>query len=285
MELWFIYSLLSALFVWFFSFSSKLSVEKNHNPSLVIFYAMFSASLCAIIWLFFSEIVDYWKIYISMFYWFLNWAFYVITTITRMQSLKFIDTSIYFPIYKAISPISLIIIMILFFWEILNSNQIIWVLLWIMVPLILIWINKKSNKNKKWYYYLFLWLIWALLASISAKLAIQNWVNISIYILVSLLTWTLFSFILFFKNIKKEFKYSVLHIRKTAIITWILHFLWFYFFVKAIELWNNISVAYIVQSLYIIIPIILAVIFYKEQFDYKKFIAILLTILSILFLK
>ena len=289
MKIWFIYSLLSALFVWFYSFSSKLSVEKNHNPSLITYYSMIVASLCAIIWLFFSDISFNKIMYLSILFGFFNGAFYVITTITRMESLKYIDTSIYFPIYKAILPISLIIVMVIFFWEKLTINEIIWVIFWITVPILLIWVNKKSKQISKWYYYLLIWIMWALLASISAKLSILNGVNIQVYIFISLVTWTILSYIVFYNNIKKNIInniiYSRLDIKRTAIITWILQFLWFYFFMKALELWNNISVVYVVQSLYIIIPIMLSILFYKENFGYKKFLAVCLTILSILFLK
>ena len=189
-------------------------------------------------------------IYISILFGCFNGGFYVITTITRIKSLKYINTSMYFPIYKAISPILLVFIMMLFFSETLDFGEIIWIILWVTVPLLLIWRNKKSKQIKKWYYYLIIWMLWALIASISAKMIVWYWGNIFIYMLSSLCTWALFSFITFYKNIKKNILHSNLHIKRITIITGVLNFTCFIFFMKAIEEWDNLWVIYMSNWLY-----------------------------------
>lgn len=100
----------------------------------------------------------------------------------------------------------------------------------------------------------------------------------------TLFTWSVTSFITY-KYIKNDKDYSILHIKRTWIITGLLNFLTFYFFVKAVTLWDNLWVVYTIQSLYIVIPIILSIIFYKEHFDMKKLIAIILTVATVFFLK
>jgi len=284
METWFIYALLSLITAWFFSFSSKMSIEKNHNPALVTFYSMVVALFCWLVLLFFSW-EKFGNIWLAGFLWTINWSLYLVTTLTRIKSLKYIDTSIYFPIYKALGPLLLIFITVWFFSETLTYTEVFWIFLWVSVPLILVWKNKKSKDTKKWIKYLIIWLITALMASVSVKISTIYDVNVFLYTIFSLIAWSVLSVIVHKFDKKDKTDYSILHIKRIWIITWILNFTTFYCFVKAISLWNNLTVVYTIQSLYIIIPIILSIMIYKEHFDIKKFIAILLTVATIFFLK
>ena len=287
MELWFIYALLSALFAWFFSFSSKLSVEKNHNPNIVTFYSSIIAfGLVVVLVLFFPQ-EAYWNILLWFVAGFFNGCLYAITILTRIKSLKYIDTSIYFPVYKSIWPVLVVIIWIFIFSEVLSMKEIIWVILWIIVPILLIWRNRKSKKTRKWIYYLVIWLLFSIVTVFIAKLVVNYSIWSNYYIMFSFLFTALFT--IYLNNRKKvnnkSISYSISKIKRVWIITWIMNFLSFYFFMKAIELWNNLWVIYTINSLYIIVPIILSILYYKEHFDFKKFLAILLTIVSLFFLK
>lgn len=283
LELRFLYALWSMVTAWLFTFSTKIQVEKNHNPALVTFYSMIVALLCWI-FLFLYKGENPWNILLCFLLWLSNGILYLITTLTRIESLKFIDTSIYFPIYKSLAPLFLVVIAILFLWEKLSIKESIWVILWIAVPLILIWKNKKSNNTKRWIKFMIIWLATAIWAAILVKIWAIYKVNMVLYTIFSLWAWSILSILLHRNNTKKHSKYSLLHIKRTWIITWVLNFTAFYFFVKAIEIWNNLWIVYTLQSLYILVPIILSIIIYKEHFDTKKLIAIILTIATIFFL-
>lgn len=282
MEPRFIYAILSTISTWLFSFFQKISVEQNHNPALVTFYSL---TLAAIFWLIYLPIsgTPLWNIWLWLLLWIVNWFLYFITTITRIKSLNYIDTSIYFPIYKWLAPIFIVLIWLYYFWEILTTKEFIWVALWILVPVILIWRNKKSNNTSKWIKFLFIWLLASTIAAATIKLWTNGWVNIIVYMTVSLITGSIAAFVLHKKRNKKT-SYSIIKIKRIWILTGVFQFLWFYFLLKAIEIWNNLWVSFTMQSLYIIIPIILSIIFYREHFDKKKFIAIILTLSSIFFL-
>lgn len=286
MEAWFIYWIASVLITWLFTFSSKISVEKNHNPNLVTFY---SAIVAFFSWIIFF-IISNWKsidFKIEIILWAINWIAYLITNLTRIKSLNYIDTSIYFPTYKALWPILIIISSYFYFQEKFTTNQFIWIILWIIVPLLLVTRNSKSKNIKKWIIFLLIWLFSSIFSSFAVKYASIFQVNIVLIVVISLFFQTVWSYALLKRNTKNQIKkdFSHHHIKKIWIITWILNFLGFYSFTNAVNLSWSLWLVYVLQSLYIVIPITLSIIIYKEHFDQKKFIAIVLTILSIYFIK
>ncbi len=282
MEKWFLFALLSMLASWFFTFSSKFSVEKNHNPLLVTFYSSTIAAFCWFILLAYIWDIK-WNLMLAILWWLWNWFLYLITSITRIVWLKYLDASIYFPIYKTITPIVLVVVALLFMWETLTTKELIWIILGVFVPLMLLWANKKSNDSLKWYLYIFLSVFTTIWALIITKYAISKWADVTLFSIFALLWSSIFSFLFNIKKTKKAIYWNK-YLKRTWIITWILNFLTIYFFNVALSYWNNIWVLYTLQSLYIVIPIILSIIIYKEHFNLKKFIAVILTIASIYFL-
>lgn len=284
MNEWFIYWIISIISTGFFSFSSKISVEKNHNPNLVTFYSSLIAAICSILYFIYSDWVIK-NFYLEIILWITNWLFYLVTVLTRIKSLKYIDTWVYFPIYKALWPILLLIISILYLSEKFTTIQSLWILLWICVPFLLITKKSKSKNIKKWLIYLFVWLLAAIISWLSVKYASIYKVNILLVVVYSLFFQTIWAYYLLKKHSRTDQNFSFDKIKSVWIVTWLLNFIGFYSFTSAVNLSWSIWLIYVMQSLYIIIPIILSVIMYKEHFDFKKFIAILLTITSIYFMK
>ncbi len=284
METWFIYWLSSIFITGLFTFSSKISVEKNHNPNLVTFY---SAVVAFITWIAFFVLTKWTSVNFALevLLWAINWIAYLITNLTRIKSLKYIDTSIYFPIYKALWPILIIFASFFYFREKFTIYQDLWILLWIVVPLILVSKKSKSKNIKKWIIYLLFWLVSSIFSSFAVKYASIFQVNIVLVVVISLFFQTIWSYTLLKWNSKQDIDFSHHHIKKIWIITWILNFLGFYSFTEAVNLSWSLWLVYVMQSLYIVIPIILSIIIYKEWFDLKKLIAIVLTITSIYFIK
>jgi drug/metabolite transporter (DMT)-like permease len=172
---------------------------------------------------------------------------------------------------------------IFIFWESLNLKESIWIMVWIMVPLMLI--TKSENKIQK---NLKMWVYLVIITSIFAS--ISNWfnksmysfnLNIDLFIVFSLILWTiisLFSYKYFDKKTKKH--YSKKGIYGFSILLGIIHFIAFYVFTLAVE-WN-LAIAYTINSFSILIPIILSVFFYKEEMTFKKAFVIFLSIISML---
>ncbi|MDD2871337.1 MAG: EamA family transporter [Candidatus Gracilibacteria bacterium] len=284
MNEWFIYGIISIISTGFFSFSSKISVEKNHNPNLVTFYSSLIAAICSILYFIYSDGVIK-NFYLEIILGITNGLFYLVTVLTRIKSLKYIDTGVYFPIYKALGPILLLIISILYLSEKFTTIQSLGILLGICVPFLLITKKSKSKNIKKGLIYLFVGLLAAIISGLSVKYASIYKVNILLVVVYSLFFQTIGAYYLLKKHSRTDQNFSFDKIKSVGIVTGLLNFIGFYSFTSAVNLSGSIGLIYVMQSLYIIIPIILSVIMYKEHFDFKKFIAILLTITSIYFMK
>ena len=216
----------------------------------------------------------------------INGLFYFIAIILRIESLKNITSIMYFPIYKMLWPVLILIIWILFFSEKLTYFELFWIFLWITVPLLLIWKDdkKKQNNLTKGLILLVISTLFAVLSSASWKIIMINNMNIYLFMFLTSITWTITSYYLYrrnHKNIDREFWINKL--KRTWILSGVILFFSIYFFTSS-TIWN-LWVVYTINSFSILIPIILSIIIYKEHFDFKKSIAIVLTLLSLLFLK
>ena len=208
--------------------------------------------------------------------------FFYLSVLTRIKSMENIDNVIFYPLYKTFWPILVTLISIFYFKESLDFYESLWIVLGICIPLLLI--SRAESKLQK---NLFLWimfmlltaLVWAV-APIFVKLANNQWFDTMTYVFISFVIGIFFSY-LWFVYEKKTNKISNQEwVGKFAIIIWVLHFMTFYSYTKAFE--GNIAIAFTINSFAILIPIILSIIFYGEHFNFKKWVVIVLSIVSIL---
>lgn len=283
MDTWFIYALLSGLTAGLYSFFLKVSAEKNHSGSLVTTYSMFVASGLALVFFTLSldKINPFWLFVLTAS---VNGTFYLIATITRVASLKNIHTTIYFPIYKTLGPALMLLIGIFVFSEQLNSSQWIGFLLGISVPLMLI-SKKESIKQinlKKGLTYLFIGTLFGVLSSSTAKVVTLNDFNVFGYIFLSSLIGGFISLI-YYKQTSKQKTEPDDKLKRIGVLNGVILFLSTYFFIKATT--GNLVIVYAINSYSILVPIILSIFIYKEHFNLKKGVAIILTLLSLFFLQ
>ena len=288
MEFWILYALLSAILVGLANFGVKIIVEKKYDINLFYLYAN------AISFLLFSWILLFqWKLYevISNASTFLiilttiNISFLSLSIITRWISLRNIDTVIFYPIYKTISPIIITLISLFLFQESLNPREALGIWVWVFVPLLLITrTENKIQKNlSKWLIFIAITAGISVIASSMPKIAHVYNLDIDTFLLYGFLIGTILSqAILFFQ--KQQDNTNSEEKRKAPLyfwcILWLLHFGGMYFFIHAM-VWN-LAIVFTLQSFSILIPIILSIIFYWEHFNLKKGIVIALSIVSIL---
>jgi len=278
-----LYASLSALWAWISAFLTKISAEKNYNSFLYTWYTFLSAAFFSFLFYIYSlEHLD--KFIFLLIIWIIMGIAYTMTIISKIESLKNISTTIYFPLYKVISTILAFIIWISFFSDTIKTNEIMGVILWLLVPLVLI--NKKEHlKHKNLKKGLFMCIISIIFAVITVSMSkIVNFyeLNLFFYIFVWTFTWWILSLLQYNKKHKINTN-SISKIKRISIINWFIIVIWSIFFVKALS-WN-FWVVYTINSFSILIPMILSVIFYKDNLDLRKIIAIILTILSMLFFK
>ena len=160
METWIFWALLSAVIGGFYSFSFKMIAQRNYDTHLATLYSYFIASvLIGLGCLFFWNLDDSLPAFILViFLALLNIWFYTASIHSRVESMRSIDSVIFFPLYKTFWPIIVTAISILVFRETLSTSDILGIIVWITVPLLLL--TKSENRIQKnlyrWVYY---WII------------------------------------------------------------------------------------------------------------------------------
>jgi len=285
MEIWIIWALLSAIIWWFYSFSFKIIAERNYDTHLATFYSYFIASIligmgCIIFWNLDDSLP---ALFLVILLAFLNIWFYTASIHSRVESMRSIDSVIFFPLYKTFWPIFVTAISILWFKESLSSSDVFGIIVWITVPLLLL--TKTENRiQKNLYRWVVFVLITVFLTSISSVLPKYTQVaslNIWIFILFSFLFWVIFSYFWYKRHEKnKKRAYNNHGLLKFSFLVWFLHAGAFYSFLRAME--GNLAIAFTINSFSILVPIVLSIIFYWEHFNFKKWVVIGLSIVSIL---
>lgn len=281
METWIIYGLIGAIFIWVWNFYSKFITEKKINRNRVFIYSMFSFTFISFLFLLFSS----WYMYLTLLI-AISAAIRVITGIEKhlfsMESLKYIESSLYFPIHQITHIFLVLIIWIIAFQEYLWLYQIAAMLLWIVIVLLLT--DKESRKiqidYKKWLFFLIISNIFLLTSSTINKYVAHVWVDIPSYMFASGLAWTLYLSLSkkdAFETVDKSKKITEM---KLWFSRWFFFSIWYLCVLHALTNWPFVLVQ-ILLILSILIPILLSIIVFKEPVNEKKIWAFLLFIVMI----
>ena len=284
MEIFIIWAIISAITSWLYNFWFKVITEKNYSTYYSTLWSYSVAAFLAFLFLVYDNFswfqnISLWLLFLFAFG---NIFFFYLSVITRVKSMENIDNVIFYPLYKTFWPILVTCISIFYFQEYLSFYEFLWIIIWILVPLMLI--TKKESKRQK---NLFLWILFMLLtacvgsiAPIFVKLSNNIGFDTMTYVFVSFAIGIIFSYIGHRYESKKTKKvFNIKGIRRFALIIGVLHFMTFYSYVKAFE-WN-IAIAFTINSFAILIPIILSIFFYNEHFNLRKAFVILLSFLSL----
>jgi drug/metabolite transporter (DMT)-like permease len=287
METWLIYAIASIFLAGIYSFLVKVASHKHYSPSLITGYWYLSAAVFSGVYLLYTDINwDNLGILIAISS--IQVVFYFFSTLTRMESMKNIDSVLFFPIFKTISPILVTVSWLLIFQEALSIKEIIWILVWITVPLLLISTHEKKRQVnlKRGLIFLVYSSLLVLVSTLMIKQASVLLLDLQLFVFVSAIAGLIVSWVSY-KTIQKQHKkkwidkkYSTKNIYSFAVILGFFNVISFYTFAKALE--GNLAIAFTINSFSILIPIILSIIFYKDHFNMKKAFVIGLSIVSIL---
>ena len=284
---WFIFALLSALFAGLHAFTQKMAVERGYSSTVInILNTAVSAMLATSVVLYLGVGTSKALLY-GLFLGALNGAMHMFGSIIRMDGLRYVDTAIFFPLYKTIGPIFTVIFGVLFFKEWFSANEMIGIVLGIVIPLLLIHKSEKTRQANLYKGLLFV-VLSALFTAISAtvaKFSTGMIGNVFLFVAASHAFGALSGLVSYKagsrSNVFKPFKdKSVIQL---GVLGGVLQFATFSCFMFAFKN-GSLAIVYTINSFYILIPIILSIIFYKEHFNLRKALAIGLSILAILFL-
>lgn len=282
MEIWMVYSLIAMWFIWFMWFFQKIVAErKSINTQSFIFYSYWVQSIIWIILMFIlgKSFILSEEVFI---YGFLTTFLYISIIESRVQSLKYVDTSTYFIIYRVFSSILLLILGQMIFWELITVNEYVWIFLGFIIFYLLL--EKKDQKEsdfdfKKGIKYIFMGIILISIIQILTKNFVLSWEDIFSLFIVQGISGVCITIL---KSNKKEQLRKIKNKKDLSFLIFngCIVYCAIFFNTLAFEQWD-VAIVYKIISYSIFIPIILSIIFYKEKITFKKLLAFVLTIASI----
>ena len=291
MELWFWVVIVSAICAGVSNFYFKQAAARGYSAELFSFYGgIFSVLGIGSLVLVFNAPTQGFGIY-GLFA-FLAGAIAGLTNIFKILALRFIDSTIYFPLYKLLAPAIAIVVGVTYFGERFTALEWVGMALGLLVPLILITPSEKTRQNN-----IFLGLVLiALTAATSASSAVLN--KLATDAALPLLTVLLFASFgvvagsgsatirkLGFSRFIQEIKLSTsVGLMRGAVLRAFLISLSLAGTLYAFANGGTLAVVQTIHSMYILIPIVLAIIFYNEHWNWHKALAIGLSVVSLAFL-
>jgi len=203
----------------------------------------------------------------------------------RIESLKYIDSVLFFPLNKVFSPLIVVIGGILWFGDSLSAIQYIGIVLSLSVPLILV-SSVERVRQKNLPLGLRLLFVSTVLSAVSLLLTKQGLVYgqaVLFMLCMSQVTGALTSAVILFRQHGAGYA-MVSHATKRdiqlGIITGVLTFFASFCLFQALST-GLVSLVYVIQAHYILIPIILSVWWYRDHINMRKFLAVVISFLAI----
>ena len=284
-HLWIIFTLIALFSKGISSFVLKIITEKKLNKNLVIIYDVFWTFILGTI-----TILSFFTFEITFellpFLLVLSLSFVLVFVKKfNLLSLENLSPSIVFINTRIFSSLLIALVSFITFKEIFTIKETIGFVFGILVFVLLF--EKKDVPNKdsnflKGFFYLSIVIIITVYLHIGHKISSLEY-GVAFYLLQFYFLNTVFSMIVYHKDVKYifNFKQNGEEI-KYALYYAIFQLIVFIFLFKAYLL-QNVAIVYKIFSFELFIPIILSIIFFKEKVNYKKIIAFILTIISILF--
>ncbi len=260
-------------------------VAKEGRDSAFAGFLMYAIGLvlAAVLLIAAGELPDMW-VYAALFG-IASGAVHGFGNFLRLESLKDIDSVLYFPINKVLGPIVVVIGGVLWFSEALTMREYIGIAFSLSVPLLLISSSEHTRQNNL-RRGLILMVISTFLTAVAMLLskAGTNYDQAILLLLVSTqLAATVSSAIIFYHKRRPHPEYFTHLERRDFVlggIIGILGFLSYFTFLKALST-GYVSLVYVIHAHYILIPIILSVWWYKEHINFRKLAAVVVSCLAI----
>ena len=288
METWFIAALISAFAGGLGAFSIKIAAHRGYDSKTVVFVgSLFTFAIALPLALYF-EGVDAITLEIFLFP-FIAGLFVAVMAILKIVTLRYIDATIFFPLFKVVAPVLAIASGLLFFGESFGSSEWIGLVFSVLVPVMLISKHENTRQSN-----LLLGLLLIVLVSFLTVIStiLQKFIadasNSVFWIYCFLQIGVLVGSAVVVLIKKERLKWSEVWDQ-----SYLFYMLWraavisisvlcvIYAFAQS----GPLAIVYTINSLYILIPIVLSIVYYGEHWNVRKVIAIILSVVAIAFLQ
>jgi drug/metabolite transporter (DMT)-like permease len=282
---WYTLSVMALFLMGTQRFLYKVSAERKCNTAWTTFSFMATVTILSSI-LFFALKQSITNLRFLLVIALVNSGSFVVGTITHMEALKHIQGSVIYPIIR-LNAVLVVLFSILYFKDRLSLYQIMGIIMAMTVIYILtrqVEDQRPAHGNTKHGFLLvFISLLSGTVASISSKFAAMYTNKIG-FMAVSYFIGTILSFGLR-KNLETE---ETNKDNKDAmfigLIMGLINFAGFYSFLNALSL-GPLSIIVSITGMHFVIAVILSALIYKEQLTPSRILGVLLTIVSMIFLR
>lgn len=290
MQLWFWAAVGSALMSGLGNFIFKIAAKRNYSSELFSLYGGLTSILVVVPFaLIVSGPIVFWPAAIVAV---LAGCIAAGAGVSKVYALRHIDTTIFFPLYKLISPFLAILFGLVFFGEQFSAYEWLGLGLGLLVPLLLISKSEKGRQSNMMAG-LVLLVIGAIISATAAalnKYSTELWndvwwllwfSSIGVFFGALLSVWWKNGLRAIVRTVKEETdKKAIFYASLRGVIMCIALWLGLFAFVAG----GTLAAVHTIQSMYILIPIVLAIILYNEHWNTQKVVAIVLSIAALAFL-
>jgi len=285
MDSWYVFAIFALILLGFQRFLYKVSAERKCNTAWTTFSFMATvAILSSTLFLLLGESVS--DITFLIIIALVNSGAFLVATITHIEALKHIPTSVAYPIIR-LNAVVVVIFSIFYFKDRLSLYQGIGIVLALAVIVILavgINDNNAPQKNiKRGFIFVLIALFGGAAAAISSKFA-ASYTNKMAFIAVSYIASTLFSLGLRKKLETEEARKTHKDALIIGVIMGLINLAGYYSFLKALST-GPLSIIASITGMHFVISIILSALIYKEKLTLLRILGIFLTVLSIILLR
>ena len=216
----------------------------------------------------------------------INSASFVLGTITHIEALKYVPSSVVYPIIR-LNMVVVVLFSILFLHDRVSLHQVLGILLAIAVIVILTRdaeeLKGAMRSVRKGLFLVFVSLVSGSVASISSKFA-AVYSNKLGFMALSYFLGTVFSAALIRKSGKEGSGGSRIDAIRIGLLMGLINFMGFYTFLAALSV-GPLSIIVSITGMHFVIAVLLSVIVYKEKLSGRRIVGMGLAIVSILFLR
>lgn len=202
----------------------------------------------------------------------------------RIESLKYIDSVLFFPLNKVFGPLLVVIGGIVLFSDSLSPVQYVGVALSLTVPLLLV-SSVERSRQKNLTSGMRLLVVSTILSAVSILLTKQGLRNSDVLFMLcmSQITGTLASVAILFRQHgagRAMFAHANQRDITLGLLSGVFAFASSYCLFEALDT-GLVSLVYVIQAHYILIPIVLSVWWYRDHINTRKFAAVVLSFFAI----
>lgn len=291
-KMWLLYAVFAAILAGIPSFILKVAAQRKYNSEVFIFFGALASIIILIPTALIRSGVDS-----------INWGmmlvalvvgfFAALGSIFRIHALCYVDTTIYYPLEKLFSPAVVIAFGVTLFSESFTGVEWAGLLLGILVPLLLVTKKESKRQNNLLLGIVLVLVTGAISALVSAlgKYVSGNYQDV-LWIVTAVSSGVLMGSFLFALQRKGFVKITEHLVQKRtksfvflAMARGAANVIAYLCYVYSFVLGGPLVIVHTVYSLYILIPIVLSIIYYKEHWNLQKVSAIGLSFVALFLLQ